>query len=133
MKHPQSVDGYIASFPPQIRKTLKRLRHIVRREAPEAEERISYRIPAFYQNGYLVWYAGYSKHIGFYPTSSGIRAFRKKLSKYKCSRGTVQFPLDQPLPDKLIRQIVKFRMKQNSKKKSRESKRQNQPLNRATP
>jgi len=120
-----SVDEYIESFPAHIRKKLREIRRIIRREAPGAEERISYRIPAFYQNGCLVWYAGYSKHIGFYPTSSGIRAFRKKLSKYKCSRGTVQFPLDQPLPDKLIRQIVKFRMKANSKKKSSESRRQN--------
>jgi len=112
-----SVGEYIGSFPAGIRKQLRLMRRIIRNEVPGAEEKISYQIPAYFLNGPLVYFAGYSKHIGFYPTSSGIRAFGNKLSKYKCSKGTVQFPLDEPLPVNLIVQIVKFRVAENSKKK----------------
>jgi uncharacterized protein YdhG (YjbR/CyaY superfamily) len=95
---------------------LQRLRKEIRAAAPDAEEAISYQIPTFRLNGNLVHFAAYSRHIGFYPTSSGIRVFRKDLSKYKCSKGTVQFPIDRPLPYPLIRKIVKFRVAENLEK-----------------
>jgi uncharacterized protein YdhG (YjbR/CyaY superfamily) len=115
-KHYRSTDEYINSFPDQIRKKLLEMREIIREEAPGAQEKISYQIPAFYLNGNLVYFAGYVKHIGFYPTSSGIKNFRDKLSKYKYSKGAVQFPLDKPLPAALIRKIVKFRVAENAKR-----------------
>jgi uncharacterized protein YdhG (YjbR/CyaY superfamily) len=113
----QSIDDYIRSFPEHIRKKLNELRNVIKELVPEAEERISYQIPAFYLNGNLVYFAGYSKHIGFYPTSSGINAFKGALSKYKHSKGAVQFPLEEPLPIELIKKIVRLRVEENNKKK----------------
>ena len=115
-KQYRTIDEYIKSFPGDIQARLKQLRALIRRVAPEAQEKISYQMPTFYLNGNLVHFAAYPKHIGFYPTPSGIEAFQKELSKYKSSKGAVQFPLDAPLPLKLIERIVKFRVKESSRK-----------------
>jgi uncharacterized protein YdhG (YjbR/CyaY superfamily) len=115
-KQYQTIDEYIKSFPVDIQAGLKQLRALIRRAAPEAQEKISYQMPTFYLNGNLVHFAAYPKHIGFYPTPSAIEAFQKELSKYKSSKGAVQFPLDAPLPLKLIERIVKFRVKESGRK-----------------
>jgi uncharacterized protein YdhG (YjbR/CyaY superfamily) len=108
-----TIDEYIRSFPEAVQAKLRQLRKAIRSAAPGAEETISYGMPAFKIKGVLVYFAAYKNHIGFYPTSSGIRAFRKDLSKYKCSKGTVQFPIDEPMPYTLIKKIVKFRISEN--------------------
>lgn len=113
---PVSVDAYIASFPLEIKLKLEELRSIIKNAAPKAEEIISYQMPAYKQNGMLVYFAGYKKHIGFYPTGSGIEAFKNELGIYKWSKGAVQFPLDKPLPKALITKMVKFKLKQNAEK-----------------
>ncbi len=112
---PGSVDEYIAGFPPDVREALETLRRTIRKAAPRAEERISYRMPAFADHGILVWFAAHKDHIGFYPTASGILAFRRELSKYALSKGTVRFPLDKQLPLGLIARIVKLRVAENRK------------------
>lgn len=111
------IDEYISSFPKATQKKLHEIRNLIKQEAPEASEKISYQIPTFFLNGNLVHFAAYPKHIGFYPTSSGITKFTKELSTYKHAKGSVQFPLDEPLPLDLIKKIVKFRIKENNKKK----------------
>jgi uncharacterized protein YdhG (YjbR/CyaY superfamily) len=111
-----SIDQYIGAFPEPVRTLLNAMRAIIRSEAPEAVERISYRMPAFDRNGILVYFAGYARHIGFYPTSSGIEAFKNELGEYKYSKGAIRFPIDRPLPEALIRRIVRFRLEENSKK-----------------
>jgi uncharacterized protein YdhG (YjbR/CyaY superfamily) len=118
-KHITSIDDYIDCFPEHAQKKLVEMRKIIGEEAPQAQEKISYQMPAFFLNGSLVYFAAHSKHIGFYPTSSGIKAFKSKLTKYKSSKGAVQFPMDQPLPKALIRQMVKFRVVENTKKGKR--------------
>jgi uncharacterized protein YdhG (YjbR/CyaY superfamily) len=116
----KTVDEYIAGFPKNIRDVLEELRRIIRESAPEAEETISYGIPTFDLNGkHLVHFAAYKSHVGFYPTSSGIKAFKKELSPFKTSKGTVQFPLDKPIPFDLVKKIVKFRVKENESKEKR--------------
>jgi len=111
-----SIDEYIAEFPPETQQVLEALRALIRATAPDARETISYAIPTFDLNGkHLVHFAGYQKHIGFYPTGSGIEAFKEELKSYKCAKGSVQFPLDRPLPTDLIRRIVKFRVEENTK------------------
>ncbi len=114
-----SIDAYIESFPADIRERLQAVRAAIRQAAPGAQEKISYQIPTFYLNGNLVHFAAFEKHIGFYPTPGGISRFRKELSKYKSAKGSVQFPLAEPLPIGLIRKIVKFRVEENLKKKAR--------------
>lgn len=109
----RSVDAYISTFPQDVQAKLNALRGLVRKLAPEATEKISYRIPTFYLHGNLVHYAAYPKHIGFYPTSSGIANFQEELSGYKNAKGSVQFPLDKPLPMDLIARIVQFRVEEN--------------------
>jgi uncharacterized protein YdhG (YjbR/CyaY superfamily) len=111
----RSIDEYISGFPGDIGKTLEKLRAAIRAAAPGAEERISYQMPAFYLAGNLVYFAAFKNHIGFFPTSSGIAAFKRELAPYSCSKGTVRFPLDKPLPLALIRKIVKFRVAENTK------------------
>lgn len=111
-----TIDDYIASFPEDIREILENLRKTINNAAPEATEIISYSMPAFNLNGNLVYFAAYKNHIGFYPTSSGITAFKQELSVYKGAKGSVQFPLDKPLPFDLITQIVKFRVAENINK-----------------
>lgn len=108
-----SIDGYIAGFPPETRSVLEELRALIRASAPDATEKMSYAIPTFDLNGNLVHFAGYTGHIGFYPASSGIEAFREELGPYKSAKGSVQFPLGQPLPADLIRRIVEFRVGEN--------------------
>ena len=111
-----SIDEYIATFPQDIQKILKELRATIKAAAPDAEEKISYQMPTFFLNGNLVHFAAFKKHIGFYPTPSGIEAFQKELSVYDGAKGSVQFPLDIPMPLKLISRIVKFRVAENKKK-----------------
>ena len=113
----KSIDEYIILFPEDIRKKLIQLREAIREEAPEAQEKISYQMPTFYLNGNLVHFAVHTNHIGFYPTPSGIEAFKSELSKYKYAKGSVQFPIGEPLPIQLIKKIVRFRVEENSKKK----------------
>ena len=105
------VNHYIATFPSPVREKLEQIRVIIQAAAPEAEEVISYGMPAYKLHTVLVYFAGYKAHIGFYPTSSGIEAFQKEFLGYKNSKGAVQFPLDQPLPAELITRIVQFRIK----------------------
>jgi uncharacterized protein YdhG (YjbR/CyaY superfamily) len=110
---PENIDEYIARFPEEVSIMLSQLRECIRASAPDAEEKISYAIPTFYLKGNLVHFAGYRKHVGFYPAPGGIARFQKDLSNYKTSKGAIQFPLDQPLPLKLISKIVQFRVQQN--------------------
>lgn len=115
----RTIDEYIARFPKNVRDVLEELRRIIRESAPGAEETISYGIPTFDLNRrHLVHFAAYKKHVGFYPGgSSGIQAFKKELSSFKTSTGTVQFQLDRPIPFDLVRKIVKFRVRENELKK----------------
>ncbi len=113
---PTTVDEYIAQCPAEVQPILTRLRAVIKKAAPDATERISYQMPGFFLNGQLVWFGAHPHHIGFYPTGSGIAAFKKELSGYKQSKGAVQFPLDQPIPYELITKIVKFRVAENLKK-----------------
>ena len=115
-EQPTTVDEYIAQFPEDVQQILSRLRAVIKESAPGAKEKISYQMPCFYLKGSLVWFGGHTHHIGFYPTSSGIEAFKDELSAYKWSKGAVQFPLDKPMPYELIRKIVLFRVAENSKK-----------------
>ena len=112
----RDISLYIRSFPPGVRIILEHLRKIVHENAPGAEEAIRYGMPTFRQNGNLVHFAAYEHHIGFYPTPSAIAAFEKELAPYKHAKGSVQFPLDQPVPYDLVRRIVKYRVKENLKK-----------------
>lgn len=115
-KGPENIDEYIAGFPNKVQEILQKIRMAIRKGAPDAEERISYQMPAFALNGNLVYFAAHKSHIGFYPTSSGIKKFQKELSAYEGSRGTVRFPFDKPIPLGLISKIVKFRVKENLEK-----------------
>jgi len=112
----KNVDDYIAGFPRGTQKLLRQMRTTIKAAAPDAEEVISYAMPAYKLNGMLVYFAGYAGHIGFYPGAGGIAAFKKELSVFKGAKGSVQFPLDRPLPLKLVTQIVRFRAKQNREK-----------------
>lgn len=114
-----TIDEYIRGFPPAVRAVLSTLRSTIRQSAPEAVEKISYRIPTFYLNGNLVHFAAFERHIGFYPGPSGIAQFKKQLSKYKSAKGSVQFPLDEPLPLGLVAAIVEFRVGENSRTKAK--------------
>jgi uncharacterized protein YdhG (YjbR/CyaY superfamily) len=113
---PADIDQYIEGFPPAIRKHLQAIRKTISEAAPAAQEAIKYAIPTFVYNGNLVHFAAYTNHIGFYPAPPGIKAFEKELSIYKQGKGSLQFPLDQPMPLELIARIVKFRVKQNQDK-----------------
>jgi uncharacterized protein YdhG (YjbR/CyaY superfamily) len=115
-KAPANVDEYIAAFPPDVQARLESLRQTVRAAAPQAQETLSYGMPAFRQKNNLVYFAAAKHHIGFYPTASAIEAFREQLAPYKTSKGAVQFPLDQPLPLDLVTEMVKYRVDQVSKK-----------------
>lgn len=113
---PTTIDAFIDSFPENIQAILETMRATIRKAAPDAEEKINYGIPTFYLKGNLVHFAAYKNHIGFYPGASGIETFKEELSPYKTSKGTVQFPVDKPLPLTLITKIVKYRVKQNLEK-----------------
>jgi uncharacterized protein YdhG (YjbR/CyaY superfamily) len=115
-RKPTTTDEYIAQFPDDMQKILQKVRAVIKETAPGAVERISYAMPGFYLNGMLVWFAGHSTFIGFYPTGEGIEEFKGELTPYKFSKGAVQFPLDQPIPYDLIRRMVKYRVERNTKK-----------------
>ena len=114
---PKNIDDYIDRFPKEVQQRLQKLRLTIKKAAPKAKETISYGIPAFTLDGMLVWFAAFKGHIGFYPRTSAITAFKKELSAYKGAKGSVQFPFDKPLPLALISRIVKFRVKENSAKR----------------
>ena len=113
---PQTIDEYIARFPKEIQELLETIWITIREAAPDAEETISYQMPTFKLKGNLVHFAAYQNHIGFYPTPSGIEKFKDELSVYKGAKGSVKFPIDQPLPLVLISKIVKFRATENLEK-----------------
>ena len=109
----RTIDEYIAEFPPETRSVLQQTRELIAAEAPDATETISYAIPTFDLNGtHLVHFAGFQRHLGFYPTGSGIAAFKDELTPYKSAKGSVQFPLGRPLPADLIRRMVAFRVEE---------------------
>ncbi len=110
------VDNYIAGFPSLTQSLLEELRQTIKNSAPAAVEVISYKMPAYKLNGILLYFAAYSKHIGFYPTGSAITRFKENLSRYKYAKGSVQFPLDKPLPLELISKMVEFRVNENMEK-----------------
>ncbi len=110
---PESIDAYIAQFPPDIQELLQQIRAVIRQTAPQATEKISYQMPTFYLNGNLVHFAKQKNHIGFYPGPAGIENYTEALKAYKTSKGAIQFPLDKPIPFDLIRAIVAFRVQQN--------------------
>jgi uncharacterized protein YdhG (YjbR/CyaY superfamily) len=118
MASPKSttIDEYIKAQPPKTQKVLKELRAAIKAAAPQAGETINYAIPTFTLNGNLVHFAAFDKHIGFYPTPSGVEAFKKELAAYEGAKGSVKFPLDKALPLKLVTRIVKFRVAEQMKK-----------------
>ena len=119
----ETVDNYIKTFPENVQILLKQIRATIKENAPEAEESIAYQMPAYKTNGKpLVYFAGFKNHIGFYATPTGHAQFEKELSKYKQGKGSVQFPLDKPIPLTLIARIVKFRVEGNSIKKIKRTK-----------
>jgi uncharacterized protein YdhG (YjbR/CyaY superfamily) len=111
-KNYQSIDEYIASFPPSIQRTLRRVRLTIRKVAPDAQEAMTYGIPTFVYHENLVHFGGFQKHLGFYPTPDGISEFADELASYQSAKGSVQFPYDRPIPLDLITKIVRFRVKQ---------------------
>lgn len=110
---PKAIDEYIAGFPQDVQEILRKIRTTIREAAPDAQERISYRMPTFTLKGNLVHFAGFENHIGFYPEPTGIDAFKEELTAYKGGKGSIQFPLDTPIPYDLISRIVKFRVQEN--------------------
>lgn len=112
----KTVDEYFSSFPESIREILEVMRSTIKQEAPNAQEVISYNMPAFKAHGVLVYYAAHQGHIGFYPTSTPIEIFKQELSTYKFSKGAIQFPIDRPMPVDLISRMVKFRVQQDAEK-----------------
>jgi len=113
-----TMDAYIASFPKEVRSILEKIRQTIRKAAPDAVEAISYQIPTFKLNGKnLVHFAAWKDHVGFYATPSGNAAFRKELSKYKVAKGSIQFPLEEPIPYDLVTRMVLFRVKETQARK----------------
>ncbi len=121
MAHPKkgfkTTEEYIAGFPPKMQDALQQIRRAIQEAAPQAEEVISYQMPAFRQNGILVWFAAFKSHIGFFPKASAVEVFKGKLSGYQTSKGTIRFPLNKPIPVELVKEIVKFRIKENLSEK----------------
>ena len=115
-KTPRSIDEYIAPYPPEVRLVLERIRATIRKAAPAAEETISYQIPAFAQDGILVYFAAFKKHIGFYPPVRGDAALQAAAARYAGEKGNLRFSLDQPVPYTLIARIVRLRLRQNRAK-----------------
>ncbi|MGO4375055.1 iron chaperone [Paenibacillus sp. MCAF20] len=118
----ETIDEYMAMFTPEVQAVLQQLRSVIKEAAPEAAETIGYQMPAFKHYGSLVFFAAYKKHIGFYPTSSGIPPFLEELSAYKVSKGAIQFPLGKPLPYDLIRRMVAYRVAENEQKAAEKGK-----------
>src|SRR5215831_18841375 len=117
-----NVDEYIDQFPANVQVILQKLRATIKNSAPAAEETISYQMPAFKYHGMLVYFAGYKNHIGFYPTSSPMKVFKERLVNYKTSKGAIQFPINEAIPLTLVKDIVKFRLKENLEKENAKSK-----------
>lgn len=115
-KQAKTIDAFIAGYPADVQTKLQELRQAVSDSAPDATEKISYGIPTFYLKGNLVHFSAYPSHIGFYPGALAIKHFAKQLESYQTSKGTVQFPIDKPLPLPLIEEVVRFRVKQNLSK-----------------
>ncbi|HXH94015.1 MAG TPA: DUF1801 domain-containing protein [Thermoanaerobaculia bacterium] len=115
-KAPKTIDDYIAAYSPDVQAILRKIRTTIRSAAPDAEETISYRIPAFRQNGILVYFAAFKNHIGLYPPIKADAALEKAIAKYAGEKGNLRFPLDQPIPYALIKRIVTLRVKQNEAK-----------------
>jgi uncharacterized protein YdhG (YjbR/CyaY superfamily) len=113
----KTIDGYIRTFPKDVQAVLQKVRQTIHAAAPQAIEAISYQMPTFKLNGNLVHFAAWKNHIGFYATPSGHQAFQKQLSKYKGAKGSIQFPMDEPIPYDLIRKMVVYRVKENLNKK----------------
>lgn len=113
----KTIDEYISMFPDEVQTILNQVRQTIRGAAPEAEETINYQMPTFTLNGNLVHFAAFKTHIGFYPTPTGIEAFKEELAPYKGAKGSVQFPIDQPMPLSLICRIVEYRVKENLERK----------------
>ncbi len=113
-KKPQNYAEYASGFPKDVQRALRQMRTAVRKAAPKAEETISYGMPAFRLGRILVWFGAHANHIGFYPGASGIAHFEKELARYKHAKGSVQFPLNEPLPLALVTRIVRFRQKERS-------------------
>lgn len=120
---PENIDQYIVGFPPDVQKILQKVRSTIQKAAPDAEEAIKYGIPTFVLHGNLVHFGAFQEHIGFYPTPSGIVAFKDELSVYPSAKGSVQFPLDKPIPFSLISKIVEFRVKEAREKAAGKKKR----------
>jgi uncharacterized protein YdhG (YjbR/CyaY superfamily) len=112
----KTVDEYIATFPKHIQVLLAEIRKTIKAAAPQAQEVISYNMPAYKQNGVLVYFAGYEKHIGFYPTSSPIKVFKEEIKDYKTSKGAIQFSIEGGIPKTLVKDIVKYRIKEDQEK-----------------
>lgn len=112
----QTIEQYIAGFPPEIQSILETLRSVIKEEAPDAEETINYQLPTFKLHGNLIHFGAFKNHIGLYPTPSGMEQFREALSAYENAKGSVKFPLNQPMPWDLIREIVRFRVNENLEK-----------------
>jgi uncharacterized protein YdhG (YjbR/CyaY superfamily) len=112
----ETIDEYIVTFPKEVQVVLEGLRQVIRESAPEAEEAIRYQMPTFRLNGNLVHFAAHKNHIGFYPTPSAIERFKGELSAFKTSKGAVQFPLSEPIPFDLVKEMVRFRVKENMSK-----------------
>ncbi|GGI22749.1 iron chaperone [Pedobacter mendelii] len=119
---PKTIDEYIAIFPLKTQQILQQIRETIHKAVPNAKEVISYKMPAFKQNHVLVYFAAYKKHIGFYPTGSGIEAFQHEFGNYKWSKGAVQFPIDKPIPLDLITRITKFKAEKDLEKISKKKK-----------
>ncbi len=115
----RSIDDYIAGFPPEVQEILQQVRATIRAAAPQAEERISYRMPAFFQDGVLAYFGGFSKHIGFYPPVEGDAALVRAAAPYAGEKGNLRFPLDRPIPHELIRRIVEARVQARSSRARR--------------
>ena len=113
---PQTIDAYIAGFPEDVQAILQQVRRTIHEAAPEATEAISYQMPTFKLHGNLVHFGAFKSHIGFYPVPSGIEAFQEELAAYKQGKGSVQFPLNKPMPLDLIRRIVEFRVQESQAK-----------------
>ncbi len=112
----KNIDDYISTFPKDVQDVLQEIRKTIHKAAPDAEEAISYQLPTFKLNGNLVHFAAWKNHIGFYPTPSGTKEFQKEISKYAFAKGSIQFPLDEPMPLSLITKIVKYRVKESQEK-----------------
>jgi uncharacterized protein YdhG (YjbR/CyaY superfamily) len=116
-ENPRTIDEYIGNFSPNIQKTLQEIRNFIKAEVPEATEKISYGMPTFYLNGNLVHFAAFKDHYGFFPSPSGIDEFEKDIGQYRTGKGTLRFELDKPLPWKILKKVIQFRVNENLQKK----------------